>query len=165
MEPNELSLTPKITFLLTLVFRDTNYKITPFKHLMVTEGRRGHPYMSDIILSEEKEVEVENNSITVAHSEELIMLVEVKKSISLELSLVDPSTVIEMLLYVQYLLMMYKQSKIIGAITDGSTWHCFNLEKKDDSHLLVKKYAYIKDHDVWSVNNVPELLKCLKDSN
>ena len=38
MEPNELLLTAKVTFLLTLIFRKSDYKVIPFKALAVPEG-------------------------------------------------------------------------------------------------------------------------------
>ena len=106
-----------------------------------------------------------DSSITVAHSikEEFIMLVEVKKMIPLKIAMVDPSLLIEMLMYVRYLITLKEQKELIGAITDGSTWHHFNLEvQHTSSHLLVKRYVYMSDHDVRIISNVPHLIACLK---
>ena len=54
MQPNELSLTAKVTFLLTVVFQKSDYKVIPFKALAVPEGRRSHSYMRHYIVKRRK---------------------------------------------------------------------------------------------------------------
>ena len=78
--------------------------------------------------------------------------------VPLKIAMVDPSHLFEMLIYVRYLITLKEQKELIGAITDGLTWHCFNLEVQyTSSHLLMKRYVYMSDRDVCKLVMCPVL--------
>ena len=111
VDANELSLTAKLTSVVALSIKGTHHVLTPFYNLLVTEGKRGHPYMSDLL--------VHNIAISVSRSKQLVIVLEVKKVVSPDFSVIDHSHLIEMLLYTRYLVTLNQLETLIGGITDG----------------------------------------------
>ena len=70
--------------------------------------------MSDVIITNVTTGEVVENAITVTRHKNIVMILEVKKVVSTEATMLDHSHIIEMLLYVTYVMMIYKKSKTIG---------------------------------------------------
>ena len=102
----------------------------------------GHPYMTDIIIEtstsasndmptlSDTPVEVipavstESNFATVHQSNEVVMVVEIKKSLSVEFKMINPSDIMEILVYCRYILKLHGISTILGVIMYGANWHC-----------------------------------------
>ena len=53
-QPNELSLTVKITINLMAALHNTGYVVSPFINANVAETRKGHPYTMDIAIEEDE---------------------------------------------------------------------------------------------------------------
>ena len=70
MDSNKLSLTAKLACL--EAFENTNFHVTPFYNLQVPEGRRGHPYLTDLLIHHA--IEDTRNPITV-HGKQLVMII------------------------------------------------------------------------------------------
>ena len=155
-----MSLTAKLTSLLSLAFKDSTSHIAPFYNLKVPENKRGHPYMSDVIITTVTTGEVVENAITVTRHKNIVMILEVKKVVSTEATMLDHSHIIEMLLYVTYMMMIYKQTKTIGVLTNGSVAHCFNLEMSLESRkLLMKGYIAVNGSDATqTMNSLPSVI-------
>ena len=45
MQPNEISLVSKITFILMIALGNTDFLVSPFTCLNLPEGQKGYPYM------------------------------------------------------------------------------------------------------------------------
>lgn len=58
MQPNELSLTTKITIILMAALQKTRCVVSPFVNLNVPEARKGHLYMMDIVIEEDKTFQI-----------------------------------------------------------------------------------------------------------
>lgn len=72
--------------------------------------------------------------------------------------MIDPSSVIEMLLYVKYMLILHKpQTSVIGSITDGAIIHSVNFEEEESSgKLIINGCAHFKDNVPASI---PAIIK------
>lgn len=167
----------------------TNYVVSPFVHLNVPEARKGHPFMTDILIeavscsldeaqasgNSSDEAQANNNSsdetpgssdtniLTLTDSNidsNIIAVIEVKKGINGDVLLVEPKFVIEMLLYVQYLMALHEKDSLIGMITDGTSWHCMQFSSASNSKLSVNKFLSFEanQNDMWII---PEVLKLL----
>lgn len=158
IDSNELSLTAKLTTLLALTFEETNLYITPFFNLEVPENKRGHPYMADLLVTSTHEKEHTRNAIAIKHEKHLKMLIEVKKTVTSDLVMMDPSHLIEMLLYVKYMMKLSKQNMLLGAITDGIVIHCFDFRIGITEKLLVTGCACVKGNDAKTITALPTIL-------
>ena len=137
VDGNELSLTAKLTSLQAIYIQDTGYYITPFYNLQVPEGRKGHRYMSDFL--------VYNSALAVSKKQQLVMLLEVKKQISSDICMIDHSNIIEMLLYVRYLISLNCLNALIGGLTDGHNAHCVRFILSSNNKLKMEKCGHMKD--------------------
>ena len=65
--------------------------------------------------------------ISILHKKtsKVVAIVEVKKNMNDDIELVDAKAVIECIVYVQYMMCIEQLSKLVGTVTDGTSWHCW----------------------------------------
>ena len=191
MQPNELSLTARITFYLMMALQPTDYVVSPFVNLSLPDGKKGHPYMADIFLEQKiddvsiNEVSIDQVSIDEVSIDEAspstdvaspsideatwIMtpdskvkaIVEVKKSVNDDILLVEPKVVIETALYVRYVMNLYGEEALTAMITDGTTWHCIKFSSSNETHLKVRKYLTFHAKEQQLAGILPTVLKLM----
>ena len=62
------------------------------------------------------------SSVTMVSQEDaVVMVIEVKKSVSVMFQRAEPNDVIELLIYSRYILDLKKQNSVIGILTDSNT--------------------------------------------
>lgn len=154
IDQNELSLTAKLTGQFAIAVQSDDLAITPFHHLQVPESKRGHPYMTDLLVSSYTDELNSKNSILIKRIKRLLMVIEVKKSVGLDFEMLDASHIIEMLLYVKYMLMQFHQKEVIGSITDGSIMHCINFAVAESGLLIMKDCVHLKNEIANSIRPV-----------
>ena len=81
---------------------------------------------------------VHNSAISVSRSKQLVMVLEVKKVVSSDSSMIDHLHLIEMLLYARYLISMNQLETLIGGITDGVNTHCIKFQLNTNKLKMVK---------------------------
>jgi len=175
MQPNELSLTTKITIMLIVALQKSEYVVFPFVNLNVPESRKGHPYMMDIMIEENtfssSSIGLDNASNTLVAvkymtSKNIIAMVEVKRSVNVDLILVEPKTVIETIVYIQYMISLHDQHMLIGIITDGSVWHCLQFSSQSESiQLSVHKYMTFIANEIEVMGILPQVLRVMSRSD
>ena len=67
-----------------------------------------------------------------------------KKQISSDICMIDHSNIIEMLLYVRYLISLNCLNALIGGLTDGHNAHCMRFILSSNNKLKMEKYGHIK---------------------
>ena len=76
------------------------------------------------------------------------MVIEVKSSVNIVLCKVNPQYVIELLVYCQYIMRLYKLTAILGSLTDGLVWHTMKIGLDSElCSLLITKYTVIYSTD------------------
>ena len=148
----------------------------PFHTLEINTSKKGHPYVVDVIVessspsSQDEDLftssqgghsSKQHSSFTmVSKNNSLLMVIEVKKSISVNFATNEPSDVIEMLIYSSYLLSIYNQSSsVLGILTDGLTWHCLRLQRSNSNCMKLLKYCRITDKsEELVIGTIPRLL-------
>ena len=71
------------------------------------------------------------------------MVVEIKKSVPVDLMMSNPSDILEILIYCRYLMKINGTSAVLGVLTDGANWNCLSFEccGNDDS-IHISKYSH-----------------------
>ena len=183
-EPNENAVLLKITLMIAISLNGC--EVVPFHSLELETQKKGHPYVVDMIVesrgdlsrpsasfqdetSSQDDTSFQGQNLSEQHSSftmvsqnnSLLMVIEVKKTISVSFAANDPANVIEMLIYSLYLLSMRKQSSsILGILTDGLTWHCLSLQHSDNNHMKLLKYCCISDkNEELIIGTIPHLLR------
>ena len=166
MESNEHSLTVKLTFLLAVAFQATDIKVVPFVMMSVPQIRRGHPYEMDLLFAKGFNNSMDDTTTTsstpittLAHgtSRKVIAVVEIKKSVSRDFKLVESSAMIELILYVRYMMTLTQCNKMMGILTDGSSWHCLEFTGDDSVLLNIKRYVSFCGTEIQIIGTVPQL--------
>lgn len=148
------------------------YKVIPFYNLQIPAIRkRGHPYQTDFVIrtsssnSDDEEVEelcasTGTNVTTVKSGSNIIMVIEVKKSVATSFLQIDMQDTVEMLIYCYYILKNYEQENTAGVLTDGYNWHCLCLcmPKGTDGLELVKYTVFSSVSEKEVLNHIPSLL-------
>ena len=158
----------KVTLMIAAALKGTNYIINPF-HSLDLPQKSGHPYVADVIISDGESNDSSNPPdeasiyfTTVKHNNAVIFVVKVKKSLPVEFSRNNPSDVIEMLVYAQYLLTIYQQAKITEVLTDGANWYCMSLQRNESGSgymKLLKYYCFLSTSPLEVVGMIPDLMK------
>ena len=94
---------------------------------------------------------VYNLALAVSKKRQLVMVLEVKKQVSSDICMVDHSHVIEMLLYVKYLISLNCLEALIGGITDGKNAHCIKFIVNDNKKLKMDKCGHMKELNILQV--------------
>ena len=131
-QPTEGSVSVYVALLLFTALKGHDVKILPYVNLDVPFKKKGHPYQSDFII-----FDVPAN-VLITKFDNPIMLVEIKKGISVNFNTLDHHDVMELFIYCLYVTRIYKVDDIIGSLTDGQTWHTFKIEKVQDSLSILK---------------------------
>lgn len=123
-EANESAILMKVTLLMAVALKAQDCIIVSYHALELPAKKSGHPYVTDMLVTNLPKVTSDEGSIaTILKNEAILMIIECKKAVSQSFSMIDPSD-IEILIYCRYLLEIYKQGDIIGIVTDSINWHC-----------------------------------------
>ena len=155
-EANENAILFKVTLMMAIALKSSNYQIVPYHALELPLKKVGHPYTADMLIRDNKSDKSSSMSCSddvdsvdevapiaaIAKKHNIIMVVEIKKKLAAEFSANDPDEVLELLIYCRYILTLNKQAAVIGAMTDSATWHFFHLCCKDDISMNVTKYVH-----------------------
>ena len=162
--PNEGSVMVHVALLLFLSLRGIKeVKIIPSFPIEIPEKKKGPPYQTDFLIKSDHSysgvdfVLLKEN----IHDNIPIMLIEVKSSVNIDLCKVNPQYVIELLVYCQYIMRLYKLTAILGSLTDGLVWHTMKIGLDSElCSLLITKYTVIYSTDKSKiVGAIPKLFK------
>ena len=155
--------------MMSAALKSNGCEVIPFHVLELPTKKVGHPYVADVVISE-SESSGDNSTIsddalsasvvTVHRDRSLIMVIEVKKSISAKFFMSEPSDVIELLIYCKYLLTLHKQKSVLSVLTDGFSWHCMSLKLADNGCMRILKYCnFTSTDELLIIGTIPALLE------
>lgn len=137
-------------------------KIVPYHALELKTKKVGHPYEVDMLvkrkMESDEQMELEESITTVQRNEKIVMIVEVKKSVSASFSMNEPNNVIELLIYCHYLTRLNKQTSIIGILTDGVNWHGLHMEKDDEVMKIVNYLYFTTTEEIKVIGTLPKFI-------
>ena len=164
-EANENAVLLKVTLLMAMALKPLNCKVVPYHALELPVNKRGNPFVVDMLVTEPSEpsdtqADEPSSSVTMVSQEDaVVMVVEVKKSVSVLFQRAEPDDVIELLIYSRYILDLKKQNSIIGILTDSNTWHCIWLTRTDNLSMEVRKYmSFETKEESKIIGTLPKLL-------
>ena len=70
------------------------------------------------------------------------MIIEMKVEVPSQLRNVNIKDMLELLVYVKYVMDDDKLSKMCGVLSDTNTWHCLKVRANESGKLQVLKYIY-----------------------
>ena len=150
----------KVTLLMAVALRTKDCTIVPYCALELPMKKSGHPYMTDMLVTKIPDTTSsdEGSIAAVLKNETILMIIECKKAVSLSFLMIDHSDVIEMLIYCQYLLEIYKQAEITGIMTDSINWHCIYIKKGDPYMKIYKYVCFGSKKEEQIIGMLPKLL-------
>ena len=99
-EANESAILLKVTLLMLVALESQDCIIAPYRALEIPVKKSGHPYMTDMLVTKIQEMTPDDGSIaTVLKNEAILIIIECKKAVSQSFPMIDPSDIIEMLIY------------------------------------------------------------------
>lgn len=151
-------------------FHNKEFMVSPFMNINTPDARKGHPNMMDIKIKMITSVTNTSNSVVGANpmsitikyksNHKIAVVIEVKKDINDNLEWVDTKTVIECIIYVQYAMFIEDVNRLVGIITDGTSWHCLLFVRESNSITLnVQKYVTFHAKEEELVKILPQVLK------
>ena len=168
-QPNESSVSIHVAFLLCAALKGYCMKVFPYVNIDVPIKKKDHPYQTDFLIcdfSQHKKSEQPVESIKLPCSMliqklgQSVMVIEVKRSVSVNFNNIDTQHSMELIIYCLYVMRIYDCNRILGSLTDGQTWHTLKFEKNGNTNTLkLLKHTVLSSVDQQIIlGTIPKLL-------
>jgi len=102
----------------------------------------------------------ESGHVVLEKNDCVVMAIEIKKSVGVDISQIDHNDVIEFLVHCHYAMRIFQTKEILATLTDGFVWHILSLKVTDREYRFdVNKYYCMASKNFSDVCTIiPKLL-------
>ena len=162
-EPIEMALVPIVSNLVAVALGPKNCMAVPCFVTKEQIKRRGPPYHTDVVV---QKMEDEYSSFVRVNSNKLngkvLAVVEIKMIVSAEIRNVPLKDILELLIYLVYIMDDHNLINVCGMLTDVKTWQCINVGLEDGKLRILDYVYYHTDHEENLVGFLPAVLQHFK---
>ena len=93
----------------------------------------------------------------------IIMIIELKMDIPTRISSVPLKDILELLIYLIYVMQDNQMTMICGVLSDTKTWHCFNVQLNGNEKIKILDYhQHYSENEMTDLGFLPSLVNKLK---
>ena len=161
-EPMEIALLPVVTNLIAVGLGPKNLMAIPCFLTKEEVKHRGPAYHADVAIK--KMMSEQSSYVRVSKGgSEVVIVIELKTNVPGLIGSVPLKDILELFVYLIYIMDDNNQTTICGILSDTISWHCFNVILTVDGRLQILDYIrYYTEDEVAVLGFLQSLVEELK---
>ena len=124
--------------------------------------RRGPSYHTDVTVAKMESVQSSYVRVAIGMYK-VLMVIEMKMNVATQLHIVPLKDILELLVYLVYVMQDNHVTKICGVLSDIKMWHCFHVKMNEEGKLEILDYIhYQTDEEITLLGFLPSLMQSLE---
>ena len=140
-EPLEIALLPIITNLVAISLGPKQCMAIPCFVTKEEKKHRGPSYHTDVTVAKMESVQSSYVRVAIGMYK-VLMVIEMKMNVATQLHIVPLKDILELLVYLVYVMQDNHVTKICGVLSDIKMWHCFHVKMNEEGKLEILDYIH-----------------------